>query len=147
VVVGERNWKRLLLSDRVGEKVAELAETYPLDDSVVNGGTNAFECELAVTASDAPDGRTDLKDSFTMAPVGVRLSGAVNRRIDGGGGSSGESTLKRGLKKVTADHAARAVLTDEQTLRLPVDQPLLEVGGEGEDGKPYREVFRLKVAD
>jgi hypothetical protein len=145
-VVGDRNWKRLHLSDVASDRSAELAEPYPLDDPVVSGGTNAFECELAITAGDAPDGRADLSHAFSLRPVGVRLTGAVNRGISDGGTSS-DGSLRRGLKRVAADQAARALLTEERVLRLPVDQPLLEVAGEGADGSPFHQVFRIKVAD
>lgn len=138
-IVGDRNWA----GTRQAGEVIELTDAYPLDATDRVGGTNAYECELVITA-DSGDGNTNLSHTISLKTIGVKLSGAVAGSVGTGGGVSGGS--QQDVKTVAVDAATRVLLTDEQTLRLPLDQPLLELTGERHDGTVFRQVFSLKAA-
>ncbi len=124
----------------------ELGGSFPLDATDRGPGTNAYECELVITVADTPQGGSSLRDSFSLTSIRVRLTGAIEGNGSGAGGAvSGD--LAHDLKRVPADHVAKVLLTDEQTLPLPLDIPLLEVKGERSNGEVFQQTFRIKMAE
>lgn len=145
-LVGDRSWTNYKSSGEGQTTEWELADSLPLDATDRGPGANAFECELILTAADGPEGRTVLSDNFSLKSIGTRLTGAIEGSVGGGGGTiSGQ--LVQDLKRVSADQVAKVLLTDEQTLPLPLDIPLLEVKGERTGGEMFQQAFRLKISE
>jgi hypothetical protein len=143
-IVGDRNWTGLSSSNTW----VELASSFPLDATDRGPASNAYECELVITAAEAPQGATALRESFSLKAIGVRLTGAIEGSVASGApGGSASGDLVKDLKRVAADRAVRALLTDEQTFPLPVDIPLLEVKGERTGGEVFQRTFRIKIAE
>jgi hypothetical protein len=141
-VVGDRNW-----AEQTGAMdLAELKGAYPLDAANRAGGTNAYECEFALSTGPTAGGKSDLTYTQSLTAIGTQLSGAVSG-YTGGGGSSGSGTLWSGAKPVDLARAVKVLVTGDQTLPLPLDVVLVEVTGEAADGTPLRHSYRLKAPE
>jgi hypothetical protein len=147
-LVGDRNWTGFK-SWSVGQTAGlELVGSFLLDATDRGPASNAYECELVITAADAPEAKTVLRDSFSLKSIGVRLAGAIEGTVASGSpGGSVSGDLARDLKRVTADQAVNVLLTDEQTLPLPLDVPLLELKAERSGGEVFQQTFRIKVTE
>lgn len=141
-IVGDRNWT---LMQQENTDIS-LGGSYPLDATDRSGGTNAYEVDLKITAEESPDGRTTLNYSQSISSIGVKLSGTIHGTVDSGGGTSGAGTLHQELRKIGANSAARSLLSDDQTVPLPVDQALIQIEAETTEGQPFQKVFHLKIS-
>jgi hypothetical protein len=142
-IVGDRNWTGMSSNHRL----VELDGSYPLDATDRGGGTNAYECELILSADQSSDGKHGIKYRFSFKTIGVQLTGGVTSSTGSGGGGSGDGGLWSDIKPLSLDQAAKVVLIGDQILDLPLDQITVELHGEAADGKPLEVDFKIKVAE
>ena len=141
-IVGDRNWTGISGSDNG----VELTGAYPLNATDRGGGTNAFECELVLSTVGSANGKTNLTCRYSLKQIGTSLSGAVTGSVSGGG-VSGSGPLWVNVKPASVNQAVKVLLTDDQTLPLPLDTVLVTLKGETADGKPVEHSFKLKASE
>ncbi len=139
-ILGDRNWKGL---KRDGDALI-LSSSSPLNTPNGAAGTNAFLLDVTITVDDTVGGRSNLSDQLSLAMITTRLSGEANGTVSGGA-AIGSGPFKLGVQRTTADKAAAPALKGVQTLKLPVDQPVLTVTAKETDGSTYSKTFRLKI--
>jgi len=139
-IIGDRQWRnskgdRRLLGSKGGMFSVILTNSYLLNDTDQIAGTNGYTYEVTITSSASGKGKTDLDYAYSLQNINSK--GVI---IKSSGG------LERNVKRIAANRAVQVLLSEEKTLSLPLDIPVLEIAGQEAGGKRYHETFRIKAA-
>lgn len=146
IIVGDRCWKST--SGHSGfDNLVELTDGYPLNATVQGVGRNAFECEFVLNLVSSTDVKTELNYRYSLESIGMSYSSEAVSGSYGRGGASGGGSLGFNGKLEALNDAVEVLLTDDQTLPLPLEMVLVKVKGETVNGEPRDHIFKLKASE
>lgn len=150
------HWKWSLRGDRVwphsevlmteGGRTIHLSQAYPMTTRDRTGGSGAWEIDLGIITADPDKVSMGVKYMLGINPIGLKRSAPGFESQTGENvGMSQSGTLAGAARTAEPDALITPLLEGDQTLKLPIDAPLVRVEWTDPDGSKQSHTIRLKI--